>query len=227
MDQVYRIGRRLGKLMLALLMVVSLFDLTSLFANDETNAPAKVIQLCDEENIQSTEDGELLIPWSSTIETTDENMLLYNDYENTMQDNLYATPDTLNLQIVDHTGGKQIELVEGTDYELYYTNPSDGLFTMNKEDAAQFTHFKIMFTDKTKTFSNMMIKYNTHAKIADVKENEQERKFLNEATFKIKTDYWITETATYTYTNPNFKPVENSMNAQENVNAIYAPREFT
>ena len=80
MDQVYRIGRRLGKLMLALLMVVSLFDLTSLFANDETNAPAKVIQLCDEENIQSTEDGELLIPWSSTIETTDENMLLYNDY---------------------------------------------------------------------------------------------------------------------------------------------------
>ena len=61
MDQVYRIGRRLGKLMLALLMVVSLFDLTSLFANDETNAPAKVIQLCDEENIQSTEDGELLI----------------------------------------------------------------------------------------------------------------------------------------------------------------------
>ena len=227
MDQVYRIGRRLGKLMLALLMFVSLFDLTSLFANDETNAPAKVIQLCDEENIQSTEDGELLIPWSSTIETTDENMLLYNDYENTMQDNLYATPDTLNLQIVDHTGGKQIELVEGTDYELYYTNPSDGLFTMNKEDAAQFTHFKIMFTDKTKTFSNMMIKYNTHAKIADVKENEQERKFLNEATFKIKTDYWITETATYTYTNPNFKPVENSMNAQENVNAIYAPREFT
>lgn len=227
MDQVYRIGRRLGKLMLALLMVVSLFDLTSLFANDETNAPAKVIQLCDEENIQSTEDGELLIPWSSTIETTDENMLLYNDYENTMQDNLYATPDTLNLQIVDHTGGKQIELVEGTDYELYYTNPSDGLFTMNKEDAAQFTHFKIMFTDKTKTFSNMMIKYNTHAKIADVKENEQERKFLNEATFKIETDYWITETATYTYTNPNFKPVENSMNAQENVNAIYAPREFT
>ena len=227
MDQVYRIGRRLGKLMLALLMVISLFDLTSLFANDETNAPAKVIQLCDEENIQSTEDGELLIPWSSTIETTDENMLLYNDYENTMQDNLYATPDTLNLQIVDHTGGKQIELVEGTDYELYYTNPSDGLFTMNKEDAAQFTHFKIMFTDKTKTFSNMMIKYNTHAKIADVKENEQERKFLNEATFKIETNYWITETATYTYTNPNFKPVENSMNAQENVNAIYAPREFT
>ena len=59
MDQVYRIGRRLGKLMLALLMVVSLFDLTSLFANDETNAPAKVIQLCDEENIQSSEDGEL------------------------------------------------------------------------------------------------------------------------------------------------------------------------
>ena len=226
MDQVYRIGRRLGKLMLALLMVVSLFDLTSLFANDETNAPAKVIQLCDEENIQSSEDGELLIPWSSTIETTDENMLLYNDYENTMQENLYATPDTLNLQIVDHTGGKQIELVEGTDYELYYTNPSDGLFTMNKEDAAQFTHFKIMFTDKTKTFSNMIIKYNTHAKIADVKENEQERKFLNEATFKIETNYWITETATYTYTNPNFKPVENSMNAQENVNAIYAPKEF-
>lgn len=226
MDQVYRIGRRLGKLMLALLMVVSLFDLTSLFANDETNAPAKVIQLCDEENIQSSEDGELLIPWSSTVETTDENMLLYNDYENTMQENLYATPDTLNLQIVDHTGGKQIELVEGTDYDLYYTNPSDGLFTMNKEDATQFTHFKIMFTDKTKTFSNMIIKYNTHAKIADVKENEQERKFLNEATFKIETNYWITETATYTYTNPNFKPVENSMNAQENVNAIYAPKEF-
>lgn len=226
MDQVYRIGRRLGKLALALLMVVSLFDLTSLFANDETNAPAKVIQLCDEENIQSTEDGELLIPWSSTIETTDENMLLYNDYESTMQDNLYATPDTFNLQVIDHTGGKQIELVNGTDYELYYTNPSDGLFTMNKDDAKQFSHFKIMFTDKTKTFSNMVIKYDTHAKIADIKENEQERKFLNEASFKIETNYWITETATYTYTNPNYKPIENSMNAQENVNAIYAPREF-
>lgn len=226
MDQVYRIGRRLGKLALALLMVVSLFDLTSLFANDETNAPAKVIQLCDEENIQSTEDGELLIPWSSTIETTDENMLLYNDYESTMQDNLYATPDTFNLQVIDHTGGKKIELVNGTDYELYYTNPSDGLFTMNKDDVKQFNHFKIMFTDKTKTFSNMVIKYDTHAKIADIKENEQERKFLDEASFKIETNYWITETATYTYTNPNYKPIENSMNAQENVNAIYAPREF-
>ena len=226
MDQVYRIGRRLGKLALALLMVVSLFDLTSLFANDETNAPAKVIQLCDEENIQSTEDGELLIPWSSTIETTDENMLLYNDYESTMQDNLYATPDTFNLQVIDHTGGKKIELVNGTDYELYYTNPSDGLFTMNKDDAKQFNHFKIMFTDKTKTFSNMVIKYDTHAKIADIKENEQERKFLDEVSFKIETNYWITETATYTYTNPNYKPIENSMNAQENVNAIYAPREF-
>lgn len=208
MDQVYRSFRKFGTIILAMFMFVSIFD-AQLIDAEGSNSTAKITHACDEQNVQVYEsNGELMIPWNSAIETATSDLVKYTSYEATMQEHVWSTPDELKLIVQEENSGETKTLIEGTDFEILYKS-DDGLYEADKEKVKTFQGFKLLF-HKEESFFKLVIHYNTFGKISDLTESEENRSFITAGSWKVENDEFINQETTHTYSNPNYKPVENT-----------------
>lgn len=213
MDQVYRSLRKFGTIILAMFMFVSIFD-AQLIDAEGSSSSAKITHTCDEQNVQVYEsNGELMIPWNSTIETATSDLVKYTSYEATMQEHVWSTPEGLKLLVQEENSGETKTLIEGTDFQLLY-KMADNLYEADKEKVETFQGFKLLFQDKEKSFFKLTIHYNTFGKLSDLTEADENRNFITEDIWKVENDDFVSQEATYSYSNPNYKPVEQTQEAE-------------
>lgn len=207
MDQVYRSFRKFATILLAMFMFVSIFD-AQLIGAEGSSSSAKISHICDEQNIpEAKANEELLIPWTSTIETATSDLVNYTEYVGTMETNLWSTPNQLKLIVQEENSGTTRTLVEGTDFKILYQR-ADGFYEEDKTKVTTFQNFKLQFLDESKTFFKLTVHYNTYGKLSDITDQEEQREFISEGVWKIEHNNKINQSASYIYKNPGYKAVE-------------------
>lgn len=207
MDQVYRSFRKFATILLAMFMFVSIFD-AQLIGAEGSSSSAKISHICDEQNIpEAKANEELLIPWTSTIETATSDLVNYTEYVGTMETNLWSTPNQLKLIVQEENSGTTRTLVEATDFKILYQR-ADGFYEEDKTKVTTFQNFKLQFLDESKTFFKLTVHYNTYGKLSDITDQEEQREFISEGVWKIEHNNKINQSASYIYKNPGYKAVE-------------------